>query len=106
MKITSLLENQEFEKRISITPEVAKKYISLGLDVNLPKNFGNHLGIDQKEFLDVGVNFIDDNKKLIEQSDIFLQLDLPIKENIDLVDEKKYLLGHLIHIATLNILMK
>ena len=93
MKITSLLENQEFEKRISITPEVAKKYISLGLDVNLPKNFGNHLGIDQKEFLDVGVNFIDDNKKLIEQSDIFLQLDLPIKENIDLVDEKKILIG-------------
>ena len=26
MKIASILENQEFEKRIAITPEIAKKY--------------------------------------------------------------------------------
>ena len=31
MKIASILENQKIEKRIAITPEIAKKYISLGL---------------------------------------------------------------------------
>ena len=31
MKIASVLENQKIEKRIAITPEIAKKYISLGL---------------------------------------------------------------------------
>ena len=35
MKIASLLEDQKIEKRISITPEVAKKYIELGFDVNI-----------------------------------------------------------------------
>ena len=29
MKIGSILENKNFEKRIAITPEIAKKYISL-----------------------------------------------------------------------------
>ena len=35
MKIASVLENQKIEKRIAITPEIAKKYISLGLEVSL-----------------------------------------------------------------------
>ena len=37
MKIGSVLENQKIEKRISITPEIAKKYISIGFDVHLSK---------------------------------------------------------------------
>ncbi len=35
MKIGSTLENLKIEKRIAITPEIAKKYISLGFDVQL-----------------------------------------------------------------------
>ena len=35
MIIGSILENQKFEKRITITPEIVKKYISIGLDVCL-----------------------------------------------------------------------
>ena len=33
MRIVSILENQNIEKRIAITPEIAKKYISLGFEV-------------------------------------------------------------------------
>ena len=32
MRIVSVSENQKIEKRIAITPEVAKKYIELGFD--------------------------------------------------------------------------
>ena len=35
MRIASILENQKIEKRIAITPEIAKKYISLGFEVSL-----------------------------------------------------------------------
>ena len=31
MRIGSILENQEIEKRVAITPDIVKKYISLGL---------------------------------------------------------------------------
>ena len=57
MKIGSILENQKIEKRIAITPEIAKKYISLGFDVHLSKNYGTHLGISDDEYKKIGVKF-------------------------------------------------
>jgi NAD(P) transhydrogenase subunit alpha len=45
MKIASISENQEIEKRIAITPEIAKKYLSLGFEVSLCENYASHLGI-------------------------------------------------------------
>ena len=46
MIISSVLENQKIEKRIAITPEIAKKYISLGFEVSISKNYAEHLGIN------------------------------------------------------------
>ena len=34
MIIGSISENRDLEKRISITPEIAKKYINLGFKIN------------------------------------------------------------------------
>ena len=45
MRIVSISENQQVEKRIAITPEIAKKYIELGFEVLISHNYGNHLGI-------------------------------------------------------------
>ena len=50
MNIGSVSENKKIEKRISITPDIVKKYISLGLNVNLPKGYGDHLGLKDEEF--------------------------------------------------------
>ena len=38
MIIVSLSEKLEIEKRISITPEIVKKYTELGFEVKLEKN--------------------------------------------------------------------
>jgi len=40
MKIVSTSENKNIEKRIAITPEIAKKYISNGFEVLISKNYG------------------------------------------------------------------
>ena len=40
MIISSNSENKEIEKRIAITPEITKKYINLGFEVQLIKNYG------------------------------------------------------------------
>ena len=37
MIVGSILENQNLEKRIAVTPEIVKKYISLGLEISLSK---------------------------------------------------------------------
>ena len=55
MKIGSILENQKLEKRIAITPEIAKKYMSLGFEINISENYGVHLGIPDEEYRKLGV---------------------------------------------------
>ena len=63
MIIGSLSENKDLEKRISITPDIAKKYINLGFEINLSENYGKHLGFKEKEYTELGVKFISDDKK-------------------------------------------
>ena len=50
MKIGSISENLDLEKRISITPEIAKKYINLGFEVSINLNYGSHLGFDDSKY--------------------------------------------------------
>ena len=76
MKIASILENQKVEKRIAITPEIAKKYISIGIDVLLSENYGSHLGIEDKEYKELGVSISKDEKEIISNADIIVQLGL------------------------------
>ena len=67
MKIASILENQKIEKRIAITPEIAKKYISIGIEVSLCENYANHLGIKDKEYKELGVLILNDEKEIKTQ---------------------------------------
>ena len=76
MIIGSISENKDFEKRISITPEIAKKYINLGLEVQLSENYGKHLGIEDEYFKQFGVKFLNDDKELIQGVDIIIQMSL------------------------------
>jgi len=93
MKICSISENKKFEKRISITPEIAKKYISLGLEVSLIENYGLHLGYDDNQYKKLGVNIIKDEKELINKSDIIVQLALLSDDKNFLVKENQTLVG-------------
>ena len=72
MKIASILENQEIEKRIAITPEIAKRYISLGLEVVLSENYGSHLGIEDEEYKELGVSIFNNEEKIISDADIIV----------------------------------
>jgi len=93
MKIGSTSENKSIEKRIAITPEVAKKYISLGIEVSLLKNYGSHIDIDDSLYSKIGVKIINDEKKLINNSDLILQLNLLCDENISFLNKNQSLIG-------------
>ncbi len=93
MKICSISENKKSEKRISVTPETAKKYISLGLEVSLIENYGSHLGYDDNQYKKLGVNIIKDEKELINKSDIIVQLALLSDDKSSLVKENQTLVG-------------
>ena len=93
MKIASLSENLNIEKRIAITPEIAKKYISLGFEVMLPKNYGLHLGFDNNKYKSQGVNIFDNDKDLLTDSEIILQLNLPSDDSLSLLKQNQNLIG-------------
>ena len=93
MKIGSILENQQVEKRIAITPEIVKKYISLGFKINLSENYGSHLGIKDDDYIKMGANLNKDDKEILNSSDIILQLGMLSEEKSSLLKEKQILIG-------------
>ena len=93
MIIVSVLENQKIEKRIAISPDIAKKYIALGFEVSLFENYGEHLGFKDSEYKELGVKISKDVKEIINSADIIVQLGLPSDEINSLINENQTLIG-------------
>ena len=75
MIIGSISENKKIEKRISITPDIAKKYISNGFQILLESDYGSHLGISNDEFLKEGCK-IDKKENILNQSDFVYEYEI------------------------------
>ena len=93
MKIASVLENQKIEKRIAITPEIAKKYISIGFEVLLSENYAAHLGIADDEYKSIGVKISKDEKEIISDANIVIQLGLLSNDKSSLLKQNQTLIG-------------
>ena len=95
MNLASVSENRDIEKRIAITPEIAKKYISLGFNLTLSNDYGTHLGFDDEDYKNLGVSFLENEEEIIKNSDIVIQLGLPIEEKLSFLKENQTLIGSL-----------
>jgi len=93
MRIVSVSENQKIEKRIAITPDIAKKYIALGLEVSLPENYGEHLGFKDNDYKELGVEIFKDEKEIINSADLIVQLGLLSDDSLLLLKENQTLVG-------------
>ena len=95
MNLVSISENNNVEKRVAITPEIAKKYINLGFRLSLPNNYGAHLGFKDEEYNNLGVNILDNEKDIISNADIIVQLGLPDEEKQSYLKENQTIIGSL-----------
>ena len=93
MRIGSISENQELEKRIAITPDLVKKYISLGFEVCLSENYGSHLGIEDEEFKNMGAKISKDESEILSASDIIVQLGILPDDKVSKIKENQILIG-------------
>ena len=93
MRIGSVLENQEIEKRISITPDIIKKYTSLGFEVFLSENYGRHIGISDDVYLKLGVKISKDDNEILSSSDIIVQLGMLPDDKASVIKENQILIG-------------
>jgi len=93
MRIVSVLENQKIEKRIAITPDIAKKYIALGFKVVLLEKYGEHLGFKDDEYKELGVEIFKKEAEVLSGADIIVQLGLLSDDNLSLLKENQILIG-------------
>ena len=93
MKIISLPEDKNIEKRIAITPEIAKKYISNGFEVSIIENYGDHLGYKDDDYKNLGVSVFKDENQIINDADIIIQLGLPSEKILSNLKENQNLVG-------------
>ena len=93
MIIGSIKEDINAESRVAITPEIAKKFISNGFKINLQKNYAKHLGFEDKDYEIANVKILENEKLVIENSEILTQLNLPSKSFLDIISQNKTLIG-------------
>ena len=93
MIIGSISENKDLEKRISITPDIAKKYISNGFEVLIEKGLGEHIGISDDNFIQEGCK-IENQDAILSKSNVILQLNLPEDKNLEKLNENLILIGN------------
>jgi H+-translocating NAD(P) transhydrogenase subunit alpha len=93
MRIVSILENQKVEKRIAITPDIAKKYIALGFEVSIVEKYGEHLGFKDSDYKELGVEILSNESEVLNSGDIIIQLGLLSDKNILSLKENQTLVG-------------
>ena len=93
MIIGSISENKSLEKRVAITPDIIKKYKSLGLEIYLSKNYASHLGISDKIYENEGAKILNVEDEVISKSDLILQMSILNDENLKKLKKNQIFIG-------------
>ena len=84
----------EFETRVSLTLESAKKFLDKGLNISIEKSFAEHLGINDKEFEDLGVKTLNRNEGL-DAAEIVCSVRNLTEEELDKINQSTLLISFL-----------
>ena len=95
MIVGSIKEDLALEKRVSITPETAKNMKGLGLKVCIEKNYASHLGIEDSEYRNNGVEIKDSSSEVLNLSNLIIKVNCPTDNEINILKEKTILVGML-----------
>ena len=93
MIIGSTKEDLSLEKRVALTPEAAKNIIGLGLKICIEKNYASHIGIKDEDYKELGVLILRDDKDIISDADIIVQLGLLSEDKNSLLKENQTFIG-------------
>ena len=95
MIVGSIKENTTLEKRVSLTPESAKNIIGLGLKVCIEKEYASHLGINDEDYKDIGVDIKESSKEVLNSSDLIMKVNCPLEDEIRILKDNTILIGML-----------
>ena len=93
MIIGSISEDKKLESRVAITPDILKKYNSLGLEIHLSKDYASHIGIKDTEYETEGAKIFENSEDVISNSNAILQMNILSDENLNKLKKDQILVG-------------
>ena len=93
MVIGSIFEDRSIENRVAITPDIIKKYKSLGLEIHITKGYGEHLGIQDKTYELEGASIFNKNSEVLKNSDAIIQMNILNDESLNNLKSDQILIG-------------
>lgn len=95
MKLGVLKETYQHEKRVGLTPDVAKKMRELGFTISIEKDAGLEAGYLDEHYESVGVVIEKDRKKILSSSDVIVNVSPLDSKDIANLKKDTILLGML-----------
>ena len=95
MIVGSIKEDLSLERRVSITPETAKNIISLGLKICIENDYATHIGIQDEEYKNVGVEIQNSSKEVLNNCNLLVKVNCPSNEEISDLKDKTISIGML-----------
>ena len=92
MILGSVIDSDINEKRIALSLDTVKKYISNGFLVQLEKDFGKNSNIDDSELQKLGAK-ISTKEEIYKTSDIIIKINCPNDSEISSIKEGTVLIG-------------
>ena len=92
MILGSVVDSDINEKRIAISLDTVKKYISNGFSVQLEKDFGKNSNINDSELQKLGAK-ISTKDEIYKTSDIIIKINCPSDSEISLIKDGSVLIG-------------
>ena len=93
MIVGSIKEDLTIEKRVSLTPETAKNIIGLGLKVCIEKDYATHLGIQDNNYIDAGVEIKNSSEDVLNSCNALIKVNFPTLNVIENLRENSILIG-------------
>ncbi|UMB61345.1 Re/Si-specific NAD(P)(+) transhydrogenase subunit alpha [Lutibacter sp. A80] len=96
MKIGILKETQKSEKRVSISPNIAKQLIALGFDVLIEEDAGFASAYKNSDYQNVGVK-VEKKEVVFKEAKILIKINPFTLEDLKLIDKSHILMSQLYH---------
>lgn len=93
MIIGSIVENNQYETRTALTPDVVQKLTSLGHTVIIEKNLGIKSFFSNKSYKEKGATFLLPSE-ILKRADILLQINPPLPKYLKFLTSKQLLISN------------
>ncbi|MBI3502373.1 MAG: Re/Si-specific NAD(P)(+) transhydrogenase subunit alpha [Bacteroidetes bacterium] len=93
MKIGVPKETKDRERRVAVTPDVAKTLIGKGFEVLVEEDAGFLSNFSNRQYRSVNANMITDRKQIFSESDVILMVNAPTPEEISRMKKEAVLIS-------------